>query len=52
MQSILYYQAPPWVFAVCYTAFGALVVLTWTWVKPRGFHRNKFDNEAKTGTGG
>ena len=35
LESILYYQAPAWVFAVCYTAFGALVVLSWFWVRPR-----------------
>ncbi|MEM9533184.1 MAG: DUF2784 domain-containing protein [Pseudomonadota bacterium] len=35
LESILYYQAPPWVFAVVYTAFGALVVLSWFWVRPR-----------------
>lgn len=34
MESILYYQAPPWVFAVCYTAFGLLVIASWFWVRP------------------
>ena len=34
LESILYYQAPAWVFAVCYTAFAALVVLSWFWVRP------------------
>lgn len=34
LQSILYYQAPPWVFAVCYTVFAALVVASWYWVRP------------------
>lgn len=37
LQSILYYDAPPWVFAVCYTAFGLLVVATWVWIRPRTF---------------
>lgn len=32
---LLYYQAPAWVFAVIYTAFGALVVASWLWVRPR-----------------
>ena len=36
-QAILYYEAPMWVFAVCYTAFGALVVASWFWVRPRPF---------------
>ena len=35
LESLLYYQAPAWVFAVCYTAFGALVVASWFWVRPR-----------------
>lgn len=35
LDAILYYQAPPWVFAVAYTVFGALVVLSWIWVAPR-----------------
>jgi hypothetical protein len=37
LETILYYQAPPWVFVVCYTAFGALVVASWFWVRPRQF---------------
>ena len=35
IETILYYQAPPWVFMVCYTAFGALVAASWFWVRPR-----------------
>ena len=34
LESILYYRAPAWVFAACYTAFAALVVLSWFWVRP------------------
>ena len=37
VESLLYYQAAPWVFAVCYTAFGALVLASWLWVRPRPF---------------
>ena len=37
LESILYYRAPAWVFAVCYTLFGALVVISWFWVRPRPF---------------
>jgi hypothetical protein len=37
LESILYYQAPPWVFVVSYTAFGAVVVASWVWVRPRRF---------------
>ncbi len=35
VEAFLYYQAPPWVFVVCYTAFGALVIASWFWVRPR-----------------
>lgn len=32
---LLYYRAPMWVFALAYTIFGALVVASWFWVRPR-----------------
>ena len=35
LEALLYYQAPVWVFVVCYSAFAALVVLCWFWVPPR-----------------
>ena len=35
LETILYYRAPAWVFAVVYTAFGLLVLLSWFWVPPR-----------------
>ena len=35
LDAILYYRAPAWVFAVAYTAFGILVVLSWFWARPR-----------------
>lgn len=38
LETILYYRAPAWVFAVCYTAFGLLVLLSWYWVPPRRGH--------------
>ena len=37
LEAALYFQAPAWVFMVCYTAFGALVVASWVWVRPRSF---------------
>jgi hypothetical protein len=37
LDTILYYQAPAWVFVVCYTAFGLVVMGSWFWVKPRSF---------------
>ena len=39
MQSLLYYAAPPWVFAVCYTVFGILVVASWYLVRPATMKR-------------
>ncbi len=35
LETILYYDAPEWVFAVCYTAFGLLVVVSWFRIPPR-----------------
>ena len=37
LQELLYYQAPPWVFVVCYTVFGALVLSSWFFIRPRPF---------------
>ncbi len=37
METLLYYEAPLWVFAICYTAFGLLVVASWIIVHPRPF---------------
>lgn len=37
IEQILYYRAPPWVFAVAYTLFAAAVVGSWYWVRPRPF---------------
>ena len=34
---MLFYEAPAWVFVVCYTAFGCWVGFSWFWVRPRGF---------------
>lgn len=37
LETILYYQAPAWVFVVCYTTFGVVVVASWFLVRPRPF---------------
>ena len=37
LESLLYYQAPAWVFTVVYTGFGALVMASWFFVRPRSF---------------
>ena len=34
LDTLLYYQAPAWVFTVCYTAFAALVIASWFWIPP------------------
>ena len=41
LEAILYYRAPAWVFAVCYTLFGAVVAGSWFWVSPRRFGRTR-----------
>ena len=33
--ALLYYQAPEWVFIVCYSVFAVLVLASWIWVRPR-----------------
>ena len=35
----LYWDAPPWVFAVAYSGFGLLVAAGWLWVRPRPLRR-------------
>jgi len=35
LEALLYYRAPEWMFIVVYTLFGALVVASWLWVRPR-----------------
>jgi hypothetical protein len=37
VSTLLYYQAPDWVFVVVYTAFGAIVISSWVWVRPSSF---------------
>jgi len=54
LETILYYQAPPWAFAVCYTVFGLLIIGSWFWVTPRSFTKHKnhktlvIDNDWRT----
>lgn len=37
LETILYYQAPPWVFATVYTIFGCAVLASWFLIHPRRF---------------
>ena len=34
LHQLLYYQAPDWVFVLCYSVFGALVLASWFVVRP------------------
>lgn len=47
LQTLLYYEAPAWVFAVCYTLFAALVVYSWIRVPPRGFGARRGDTASR-----
>lgn len=40
-EQILYYDAPAWVFTLCYTAFGLLVLASWIWIRPLPIKKNK-----------
>lgn len=40
-EELLYYQLPSWVFVVCYTIFGVIVVTSWFWIRPRSFRDRK-----------
>ena len=35
LQQLLYYSAPPWVFALAYSVFALLVLATWWYFPPR-----------------
>lgn len=35
LHSLLYYEAPTWVFTLAYTLFGLIVAATWWYVPPR-----------------
>jgi hypothetical protein len=39
LETLLYYRAPPWVFIVCYTLFGGIVIFSWFYVRPRHFFK-------------
>lgn len=40
-EQILYYDAPAWVFTLCYTVFGLLVLASWIWIPPLPITKNK-----------
>ena len=39
LRRLLFFDAPAWVFTLCYSAFGALVLLSWFGVRPRPLFR-------------
>jgi hypothetical protein len=41
LQTLLYYEAPPWAFAIAYTVFGLLVMASWIRWRPRPFRRRE-----------
>ena len=45
LETLLYFQAPEWVFTVSYTTFAAIVVASWYWVRPRHFTRHAAAND-------
>ena len=44
LQELLYYAAPDWIFQVCYTAFGILVIISWILVRPRPLRKRTSEN--------
>ena len=44
----LFYQAPLWVFAMCYTIFGLLVLMSWFWVRPTALFKAMDSNDSTT----
>ena len=44
LNTVLYYDAPSWVFVIIYTTFAVVVALSWLWVPPHLFTRHANDN--------
>jgi hypothetical protein len=41
LQRVLYFEAPPWVFAGCYTLFALAVIGSWWMVRPRAWRTKR-----------
>lgn len=41
LSKVIYYDAPQWIFALTYSIFGALVLLSWNWVRPTNRRMSK-----------
>lgn len=46
LQSLLYYEAPDWVFLLIYTLFGTLVLASWFVVRPKRRSRNESSDKS------
>ena len=44
LQELLYYDAPDWIFKVCYTAFGMLVIISWILIRPGPLRKQQRGN--------
>lgn len=49
-QKLLYYEAPKWVFIVCYTLFGLTVIGSWLWFQPRSIRKPPSNTNANAVT--
>lgn len=45
LHKLIFYQAETWVFTLCYTVFGALVVLAWYLAPPSSLPRRRESSE-------
>ena len=48
LHRLIFFEADPWVFTICYTAFGLVVAATLILVPPRWRRRRRPDERAKT----
>ncbi|MGC1274648.1 MAG: DUF2784 domain-containing protein [Planctomycetaceae bacterium] len=39
LHEVMYFDLPPWIFTLIYTAFGLAVAATWVWAPPRRRNR-------------
>jgi len=40
LHRLIFFDAPPWLFTLAYSAFAALVAATWHWCRPRPLRWN------------
>ena len=49
LRHLMFFSAAPWVFAVFYSLFGALVIFVWLRFPPKSPYRNRQRNDAQPG---